>query len=104
MRIEETEFDFAQYTQFLADNAADIADFRTKQTEAFTREVAHWHEAESAAVEAAATRLAAEGVWLVNRVVDTAWPGESMVEIVVGAATMAWTPAEAAAALGRLAG
>lgn len=57
-----------------------------------------------AAVEAAATRLAAEGVWLVNRVVDTAWPGESMVEIVVGAATMEWTPAEAAAALGRLAG
>ncbi|MBU9854962.1 urea carboxylase [Rahnella bonaserana] len=57
IRIEETEFDFAQYTQFLVDNAADIADFRSKQTEAFTREVAHWHEAESAAVEAAANAV-----------------------------------------------
>ena len=56
-RIEETEFDFAQYTQFLADNAADIAEFRAKQAEAFTREVAHWHEAESAAVEAAANAV-----------------------------------------------
>lgn len=58
-----------------------------------------------AAVEAAATRLAeAEGVWLVNRVVETAWPGETMVEIVVGAATMGWAPDEAAQALGKLAG
>src|SRR5471030_597782 len=60
VRIEETEFDFAQYTQFLADNAADIVDFRTKQTEAFTREVAHWHEAESAAVDAAANAVQLE--------------------------------------------
>ena len=58
-----------------------------------------------AAVEAAATRLAAaEGVWLVNRVVETGWPGESMAEIVVGAATMEWAPDEVARVLGRLVG
>jgi threonine aldolase len=59
--------------------------------------------AERAAVEAAASRIAAEeGIWLVNRVVETAWPEWSMVEIVVGAATMEWSAGEAAAALGRL--
>ena len=56
-------------------------------------------------VEAAATGIAAtQGQWLVNRVADTAWPGESMVEIVVGAATMDWSPVEVARALGKLAG
>lgn len=57
IRIEESEFDFAQYTQFLADNAADIADFRTRQSAAFTTEVAHWAAQESAAVDAAANAV-----------------------------------------------
>ena len=57
VRIEETEFDFAQYTQFLTDNAADIADFRARQSAAFTAEVAHWAAQESAAVEAAANAV-----------------------------------------------
>jgi threonine aldolase len=57
-----------------------------------------------AAAEAAATRLAErEGLWLVNRLIDTQWPDECLAEIVVGAATTEWTPAEAAAALGKLA-
>src|SRR5471032_1474524 len=57
VRIEETEFDFAHYTQFLADNAADIADFRARQSAAFTTEVAHWAAQESAAVDAAANAV-----------------------------------------------
>ena len=57
------------------------------------------------AVEAAATRLAlAEGVWLVNRVADTAWPETCYAEIVVGAATMEWSADEVAKALGGLVG
>ena len=56
-----------------------------------------------ATVEAAALALAArDGVWLVNRVVDTAWAGHCMVEIVVGAATMEWAAGEVASALGSL--
>jgi threonine aldolase len=58
-----------------------------------------------ASVEAGLVRLAqTRGVWLVNRVVETAWPGESMVELVVGAATMEWAPEEVAAAFGELVG
>lgn len=58
-----------------------------------------------AAVEAAATRLAlAEGVWLANRVAETAWPETCYAEIVVGAATMEWSADEVAKALGGLVG
>lgn len=53
VRVEEVEFDFAQYSQFLDDNADDIADFRRRQQLAFNSEVAHWKEQESAAVESA---------------------------------------------------
>lgn len=53
VRVEEIEFDFAAYTLFLADNADDIADFRTRQQQAFALEVANWKEQESAAVESA---------------------------------------------------
>ena len=53
VRIEQIEFDFAEYTRFLADNAEDIADFRQRQHSAFISEVAHWQAQESAAVEAA---------------------------------------------------
>jgi hypothetical protein len=58
-----------------------------------------------AEVEGAASRMAErEGVWLVNRLVDTGWPGECYAEIVVGAATMEWGAEEVAGALGRLVG
>lgn len=58
--------------------------------------------ADRAAVETAASRMAREeGVWLVNRLVDTAWPGACYAEIVV-AATMEWGAEEVAGALGRL--
>jgi urea carboxylase len=46
IRIEESIFDFAEYTQFLQDNAEDIAAFRTRQQHAFTEEVAHWQAQE----------------------------------------------------------
>ncbi|MEN3754239.1 biotin/lipoyl-containing protein [Mangrovibacter sp. SLW1] len=42
VRVEQSTFDFAEYTQFLADNAQDIADFRTRQQAAFASEVVHW--------------------------------------------------------------
>lgn len=53
VRVEDVEFDFAEYQQFLDDNASDIADFRSRQKQAFDSEVAHWKEQESAAVESA---------------------------------------------------
>ncbi|WP_146741577.1 carboxyltransferase domain-containing protein, partial [Lonsdalea populi] len=58
IRIEETVFDFAAHQRFLADNAASIAAFRERQTEAFTREVALWKEEET--VDAYADRPPAE--------------------------------------------
>ncbi|AKL40307.1 TPA: urea carboxylase [Serratia marcescens] len=42
VRIEESEFDFAAYTDFLADNAEAIADFQHRQQQAFSAEVARW--------------------------------------------------------------
>ncbi len=42
VRIEESEFDFAAYTRFLADNAGAIADFQYRQQQAFSAEVARW--------------------------------------------------------------
>lgn len=53
VRIEEVEFDFAAYSEFLAQNANDIARFRERQKIAFNSEVAHWKEQEGAAVESA---------------------------------------------------
>ncbi|MDU7389220.1 urea carboxylase [Atlantibacter hermannii] len=47
VRIEESEFDFAAYQQFLADNAADIDAFRVRQQQAFSEEVARWQTDES---------------------------------------------------------
>jgi hypothetical protein len=56
-----------------------------------------------AEVEAGLTRLAeAEGVWVANRVVETGCPGECMIELVVGAATMEWGAEEVARVLGGL--
>ncbi|WP_313487434.1 urea carboxylase [Pseudescherichia sp.] len=42
IRIEETEFDYAEHLRFLAQNATDIAQFRERQAAAFSEEVAHW--------------------------------------------------------------
>lgn len=42
VRIEESEFDFAAYTDFTADNAGAIADFQHRQQQAFSAEVARW--------------------------------------------------------------
>ena len=53
IRIEHSEFDFAEYSRFLADNAHDIDDFRQRQQTAFNHEVAHWQAQESAAEETA---------------------------------------------------
>ncbi|WP_312837809.1 carboxyltransferase domain-containing protein, partial [Atlantibacter hermannii] len=50
VRIEESEFDFAAYQQFLADNAADIDAFRVRQQLAFSEEVARWQTEESDSV------------------------------------------------------
>ncbi|SKC21566.1 urea carboxylase [Kosakonia radicincitans] len=50
IRIEETVFDFPQHLQFLRDNAADIAEFRTRQAEAFEAEVERWQLDDQASV------------------------------------------------------
>jgi len=42
IRIEESLFDFAEYQQFLHDNAQSIADFRARQQQAFADEVSLW--------------------------------------------------------------
>ncbi|MBJ7220325.1 MULTISPECIES: urea carboxylase [unclassified Brenneria] len=46
--IEETEFDFAAYTDFLNEHARSIAEFRQRQTTAFDAEVARWQQQEDA--------------------------------------------------------
>jgi urea carboxylase len=53
VRVEDMEFDFAAYQQFLDDNETDIADFRSRQKQAFDSEVALWKEQENVAVESA---------------------------------------------------
>ncbi|MBT0723393.1 urea carboxylase [Rosenbergiella sp. S61] len=42
IRIEESVFDFAEYQQFLNDNAQSISDFRSRQQQAFSQEVSLW--------------------------------------------------------------
>ncbi|WP_331831825.1 urea carboxylase [Pseudomonas sp. LH21] len=44
IRIEQAEFDFAEYQRFLADNAVDIDTFKARQQCAFEAEVARWQE------------------------------------------------------------
>lgn len=53
LRIEEDYFSLAEHEQFLQDNAASIAEFKTKQQAAFTREVALWRADEEKNVDAA---------------------------------------------------
>ncbi|WP_241626189.1 urea carboxylase [Rosenbergiella epipactidis] len=42
IRIEENIFDFAEYQQFLSENAQSIDDFRSRQSQAFSEEVSLW--------------------------------------------------------------
>ncbi len=53
IRIEEDTFSLADHQTFLDNNAASIAAFKTRQQEAFTKEVALWHTDEAAQVDAA---------------------------------------------------
>ncbi len=49
VRIENSEFDFAEYSRFLADNAEDISAFQQRQQQAFSHEVTRWQEEEGEA-------------------------------------------------------
>lgn len=53
LRIEEDYFSLAEHEKFLQDNAASIAEFKTKQQAAFTQEVALWQADEEKQVDAA---------------------------------------------------
>ncbi|EKT62909.1 urea carboxylase [Providencia burhodogranariea] len=50
IRIEETQFDFAEHQQFLAEHADSIAEFRNRQSKAFEQEVALWEQEEAETV------------------------------------------------------
>ncbi|CAM3686968.1 urea carboxylase [Ectopseudomonas alcaliphila] len=52
IRIEQTEFDFAAYNRFIADNAADIAAFQNKQKAAFDAEVELWKDDDPSTAQA----------------------------------------------------
>ena len=52
IRIEQTEFDFAAYNRFIADNAADIAAFQRQQKAAFDAEVELWKDDDPSAAQA----------------------------------------------------
>lgn len=49
VRIEHSEFDFAEHTRFLSENAESIAAFRHRQASAFDAEVALWAQEEEGA-------------------------------------------------------
>ncbi len=53
LRIEEDYFSLAEHEKFLQENAASIAEFKTKQQAAFTKEVALWQADEEQQVDAA---------------------------------------------------
>ncbi|HSX50290.1 MAG TPA: 5-oxoprolinase/urea amidolyase family protein, partial [Cellvibrio sp.] len=53
LRIEESYFSLAEHEQFLQDNAASIAEFKTKQQAAFSKEVALWQADEEKQIDAA---------------------------------------------------
>jgi biotin carboxyl carrier protein len=49
IRIEDSEFDFADYRRFLAENAEDINAFQQRQQQAFSHEVTRWQAEEGEA-------------------------------------------------------
>ena len=51
IKIEETEFDFAAYSQFLENEKDSIATFKAQQQQAFTTEVERWKDEFDAPVE-----------------------------------------------------
>src|SRR5690606_23418189 len=53
IRIEEETFSLAEHEAFLAENAESIALFKTRQQEAFSKEVALWQADEEKQLEAA---------------------------------------------------
>lgn len=53
VKIEEAYFSLAEHEDFLAQNAASIAAFKSQQQAAFTQEVALWQADEEQQVEAA---------------------------------------------------
>jgi urea carboxylase len=53
IRIEEEYFSLGEHEKFLEENAASIANFKAKQQEAFTKEVALWQADEEKQVDAA---------------------------------------------------
>lgn len=53
LRIEEDYFSLAEHEEFLLENAASIAEFKTKQQAAFTQEVALWQADEEKHIDAA---------------------------------------------------
>lgn len=62
LRIEEDYFSLAEHEQFLQDNAASIAEFKTKQQAAFTKEVALWQADEEKQIDAALQVKALSGL------------------------------------------
>jgi urea carboxylase len=52
IRIEQSEFDFAAYNRFIADNAADIEAFQRQQKAAFDAEVELWKDDDPSAAQA----------------------------------------------------
>ncbi|SFO71509.1 urea carboxylase [Ectopseudomonas composti] len=52
IRIEKSEFDFAAYNHFIADNAADIEAFQSQQKAAFDAEVELWKDDDPSAAQA----------------------------------------------------
>ncbi|XQE66324.1 urea carboxylase [Pseudomonas sp. P3C3] len=52
IRIEQSEFDFAAYNRFIADNAADIAAFQRQQKAAFDAEVELWKDDDPSTAQA----------------------------------------------------
>ncbi|MBG0843670.1 urea carboxylase [Pseudomonas chengduensis] len=52
IRIEQSEFDFAAYNRFIADNAADIEAFQSRQKAAFDAEVELWKDDDPSAAQA----------------------------------------------------
>ncbi|MDU9406925.1 urea carboxylase [Pseudomonas sp. zfem001] len=55
IRIEQSEFDFAAYNRFIADNAADIEAFQSRQKAAFNAEVELWKDDDPSAAQALGT-------------------------------------------------
>lgn len=53
LKIEDSYFSLAEHEEFLAQNAASIAEFKAKQQAAFTKEVALWQADEAEKVDAA---------------------------------------------------